>query len=168
MFLFFTTQNCITNLKRFSKFFETNPQNTRYLIESALFNLVHKIHERKIYHIDDKSENIAVLGKKHIDKMINQHISVEKICDMIKISRAQFYRVFKANFNITPAEYILQTKIDAAKILLAHSEQPIGEIAMRFDFANFPHFSRTFRKYVGCSPSEYRAQNHIDGIFSKK
>lgn len=144
------------------------PDNLAYLVEKAVFTLVHKIQDRAMYHIDDKSEKTAVLGKKYIDRMINYHINIEKVCDFIKISRAQFFRVFKAVYDITPAEYILQSKINASKILLSHSEQPIGEIAMRFDFANFPHFSRTFKKYVGCTPSEYREQNqNSDGAFKK-
>lgn len=142
------------------------PDNLAYLVEKAVFTLVHKIQDRAVYHIDDKSEKTAVLGKKYIDRMINYHINIEKVCDFVKTSRAQFFRNFKAVYDITPAEYILQSKIDAAKVLLTHSEQPIGEIAMRFDFANFPHFSRTFRKYVGCTPSEYREQNQVnDGAF---
>lgn len=144
------------------------PDNLAYLVEKAMFTLVHKIQDRAMYHIDDKSEKTAVLGKKYIDRMINYHINIEKVCDFIKISRAQFFRSFKAVYDITPAEYILQSKINAAKVLLSHSEQPIGEIAMRFDFANFPHFSRTFKKYVGCTPTEYREQNkNTDGAFKK-
>lgn len=144
------------------------PDNLAYLVEKAVFTLVHKIQDRAVYHIDDKSEKTAVLGKKYIDRMINYHINIEKVCDFVKTSRAQFFRNFKAVYDITPAEYILQSKIDAAKVLLTHSEQPIGEIAMRFDFANFPHFSRTFKKYVGCTPSEYREQNQVnDGAFRK-
>ena len=140
------------------KLLRDEPPNIAELVEKAMLKLIHKAQDYTIYSIDDSSEKIAVLGKKYIDRMINYHINIEKVCDFVKISRAQFFRLFKKVYNITPAEYILQSKINASKILLEHSEQPIGEIAMRFDFANFPHFSRTFRKYVGCTPTEYREQ----------
>ncbi len=140
------------------------PDNLAHLVEQAMFKLVQKIQDFAVYSIDDSSEKTAVIGKKYIDRMINSHINIDKVCDFIKISRTHFFRIFKATYNITPAEYIIQSKIKASKILLTHSEQPIGEIAMRFDFANFSHFSRTFRKYVGCTPSEYREQNQPDNL----
>ena len=91
--------------------------------------------------------------------MINAHINIDKVCKLINISRSHFFRCFKKTFGITPAEYIMQSKIGAAKILLANTNHSISEISMRFDFSSFSHFSRTFHKYVGCTPSEYRKKN---------
>lgn len=150
------------------KLLHDEPPNLSYLVENALLKLVRKIQDRANYSLNDDTEKIAVLGKKYIDRKINYHIKIEEVYQYVKSSRTQFFRAFKQEYNMSPNEYILRSKIDAAKLLLSHSDYPIGEIAMRFDFANFPHFSYTFRKYVGCSPSEYREQNqNSDGAFKK-
>jgi len=47
----------------------------------------------------------------------------------------------------------------ASKLLLNDTNISISEIAMRVGFNNMSNFNRAFRKYIGCTPSEYISQN---------
>ena len=49
-------------------------------------------------------------------------------------------------------------KIDEAKKLLRDTDQTMEQIAEHIGFGSAVHFSRTFRKKLGISPSEYRGQ----------
>lgn len=46
--------------------------------------------------------------------------------------------------------------IEFAKYRLADSEKNINEVAYALGFDYPQHFTRFFKKYVGCSPTEYR------------
>ena len=47
-------------------------------------------------------------------------------------------------------------RIERAKTLLVTTEAPIGNIALNVGFDDENYFSRTFRKVVGSTPTQYR------------
>jgi AraC family transcriptional regulator len=48
--------------------------------------------------------------------------------------------------------------MDEAKVLLKHSRESVGEIAIRCGFNSPVNFTRAFRERVGCTPTEWRTQ----------
>lgn len=58
--------------------------------------------------------------------------------------------------NVSPYKFILSLRIDEAKELLLFSSMSINEISEQIGFADSSYFSRIFRKYTGCSPSDWR------------
>lgn len=84
-------------------------------------------------------------------------LTAERIADALFISRRRLYQLFDDGDGVLGR--IRQLRIDRAKELLsdpAHAYRGIGEISRQCGFANAAHFSRTFRKTVGQSPSDYR------------
>jgi AraC-like DNA-binding protein len=52
-----------------------------------------------------------------------------------------------------------QTRIDLAVSLLRKSDAPITNIALEVSYNNYPYFTSAFKKYYGCTPSQYRADS---------
>jgi len=67
-----------------------------------------------------------------------------------------FRHQFVNHFGVSPKEYILQERIQHIKKRLTNTEDSVRDIAVRYSFYSTSHLSRTFKKYVGCTPSEYR------------
>jgi len=63
---------------------------------------------------------------------------------------------FRTTVGCTPWEFLVRTRIRAARGLLASGELLVKEVARRAGFESIQHFSRTFRRRVGLSPSAYR------------
>ena len=57
--------------------------------------------------------------------------------------------------NMTINDFILRKKIDIAKSLLLERNKTLAYISKYLGFSSPPHFSSTFKKYVGISPKEY-------------
>ena len=57
--------------------------------------------------------------------------------------------------NMTINDFILRKKIDIAKSLLLESSKTLAYISEYLGFSSPPHFSSTFKKYIGISPKEY-------------
>ena len=57
-----------------------------------------------------------------------------------------------------PQEYLIQTRIARAKILLANPDLRIMDIAPQVGYEDPLHFSKAFHKCCGMSPKEYRNQ----------
>ena len=56
----------------------------------------------------------------------------------------------------SPQEYIENNIIDLAKEKIMGSEMTVNQIAYELGFQYPQHFTRIFKKKVGCTPSEYR------------
>lgn len=55
--------------------------------------------------------------------------------------------------------YLSRLRMNVAASILRDTELDIGEIMRRVGFRDSTHFGRTFRRYAGCTPSQYRRKN---------
>lgn len=96
-----------------------------------------------------------------IDRL-DEHLSYSwKINDMAKqcgVSRDVFFQRCRDLTNCTPHVYLLQRRLqEASRLLREDHEASLTDIAMLCGFSSSAHFSSTFRKEFGMSPSEYRS-----------
>lgn len=71
-------------------------------------------------------------------------------------SRHHFARVFKNQIGISPSDFIIQVRIDAAKSLLRSSSFSVGYIADHLGYRDVYFFSRQFKQVAEVSPLAYR------------
>ncbi|CAM4063782.1 helix-turn-helix domain-containing protein [Paenibacillus alkaliterrae] len=64
----------------------------------------------------------------------------------------------KKTFGCTPLDYLTRHRIEQAKRLLIHTNDPIGKIAEETGFGSFPYFVRCFSKHTGTKPKAFRMQ----------
>lgn len=93
----------------------------------------------------------------YIRTYYNRDFSLDELAAAVNLSPYHFIRVFKAETEKTPFEYLLEVKIEKAKELLESNNKKITEIGLACGFSNPSHFSRVFKKNVGISPTDYRA-----------
>ena len=74
---------------------------------------------------------------------------------MVHISPFHFIRQFEAVFGVTPHQFRIQARIDAAKRLLAMGG-PVTDVCMEVGFSSLGTFSTLFTRRVGQSPSAYQ------------
>jgi len=83
-------------------------------------------------------------------------LSVQSVAERFGCSTRHVHRVFSRN-DISLTDFIWNARLEqCAKALRAGGRAGIAEIAFAHGFNNVSHFSRTFRKRFGCTPSEYR------------
>lgn len=82
--------------------------------------------------------------------------SLAEIASAVHVSPFHFHRLFTNSLNISPKHYLQQKQLQVAKWLLRSTREPIGTVASRAGFASHGHFSSTFQRLVGKSPSQYR------------
>ena len=74
------------------------------------------------------------------------------------MSEGQFCRFFKSQIGMTAIEYLNYYRIGVACDMLKDGILPISEIATECGYNNISYFNRTFRKYMHCTPGEYRVK----------
>lgn len=109
-------------------------------------------------------ERISQAAKTHVRRSLKfmeshvaQNCSVEQIALSCGLSEEHFIRIFKAQMKTTPHRYFMRLKVQQAALALINSSDPVTKIASDFSFETQSHFSRTFKKCTGLSPSVYRA-----------
>lgn len=84
--------------------------------------------------------------------------TVKFFADKLCLSSNYFGDMFKKETGKTPQEYIQGKVIELAKDRISGTEDTVSQIAYSLGFQYPQHFCRLFRKRVGCTPNEYRAQ----------
>lgn len=87
---------------------------------------------------------------------IENFVSLEKLAKDLNISMGYASDCFKKHTETSVMRYAKKIKIERAKTLLLSSDKSILEIGLLLGFYDQSHFSRTFKSFIGVSPTEYR------------
>ncbi|MCR8635089.1 response regulator transcription factor [Paenibacillus radicis (ex Xue et al. 2023)] len=96
-------------------------------------------------------------AKAYIDNNLSVDISLKEVADMIGITPNYFSTLFKKMSSETFVSYRINKRMDKARELLAIPHKRTVDIAAEVGYDDYPHFTKTFKKIFGISPSEYRA-----------
>jgi AraC-like DNA-binding protein len=91
-----------------------------------------------------------------IHEQYAQAPSLADISRHVHVSPFHFHRLFTRQVGISPKHYLQRKQLQVAKWLLRKGGVPIATIAVRTGFSSHGHFTSTFHRLVGVSPSEYR------------
>ena len=81
--------------------------------------------------------------------------------DQLHFSANYFGDLIKKETGKSAIEYIHLAVINRVKELLASTSKTVSEIAYEVGFQYPHHLSRVFKKVVGCTPNEFRAQERM-------
>ena len=101
-------------------------------------------------------------AKEYISSHYSENINLDEICGYAAISKNYFCHLFKNETGISIWEYLTGFRIEKAKEFLVASDMKNYEVSFRIGYENPSYFSKTFRKFTGKSPSEFR--NQIKGL----
>lgn len=95
----------------------------------------------------------------YIDENLDTDLSLHIISEIAHFSPFHFHRVFKFITAETLNEYVTRKKIEKSALDLLHKNVSITEISHKYGFSENSSFTRTFKKFYGISPTEFRKQN---------
>ncbi|ERI92529.1 transcriptional regulator, AraC family [Clostridiales bacterium oral taxon 876 str. F0540] len=83
-------------------------------------------------------------------------ITIEELTKAFHINRTTLSEKFRASTGMSIKDYLIKLRIKLSAVMLRDTLLPISEIMYRTGFNEASHFSRTFKKYMDCAPSDYR------------
>lgn len=83
-------------------------------------------------------------------------LRVEDLAAEAGLSVYQLTRRVRAVFGLSPAQLIIQTRVDAARRLLAEGDAPLAEVALACGYCDQSAFTRQFHACAGLTPAQYR------------
>ncbi|GGG05898.1 response regulator [Paenibacillus abyssi] len=108
---------------------------------------------------EDFSTHQVIKAQEHIKQSFaDQQLTLKKVCHHVSMSTSYFSTLFKTHTGKTFIEFLTQLRIEKAKELLKLTALKSYEIADQVGFSDPHYFSVTFKKFTGCTPTEYRQQ----------
>ncbi len=101
---------------------------------------------------------VITRAKQFIEQNHSEDLSLGAVAKAVNSSTFYFCKMFKKATGINFTEYVSRVRIEKAKNLLLNPNLRVSEIAYEVGFQSLTHFNRVFKKIVGQSPTEYRAQ----------
>ncbi|MCL1991276.1 MAG: AraC family transcriptional regulator [Defluviitaleaceae bacterium] len=97
-------------------------------------------------------------GIRYIQAHYHEAINLPQLCDYLNLNMCYFCVLFKNHTTMTFSQYLNRLRINESKRLLEKTNDSIIEISLSVGFNNHNHFSATFKKFVGMTPTAYRNQ----------
>lgn len=94
-----------------------------------------------------------------IEKDPTSFLTCGKAAEYLMWSESHFARRFKDKTGESFIHYVTAKRLERAKLMLIHTPKPVLRIATELGFQPANYFSRTFKKLVGVTPSEFRDEH---------
>jgi len=101
---------------------------------------------------------VITRAKEYILEHQAEDLSLGQVAKAVNTSTFYFCKMFKKVTGINFTDYLSRVRIEKSKNLLLNPNLRISEIAFEVGFQSLTHFNRVFKKILGQSPTQYRAQ----------
>ncbi|MEM7545942.1 MAG: AraC family transcriptional regulator [Pseudomonadota bacterium] len=91
-----------------------------------------------------------------IEANLDAPLGLDLLSAEVGMDTFSFSRAFREATGIAPHQFVIQRRISRVKALLAHTGDPLADVAYATGFASQSHMTATFSKHVGMPPGAYR------------
>jgi AraC family transcriptional regulator len=92
----------------------------------------------------------------YIQTHLNRDLSLAELASVIRISPTYFASLFKQAMGISPHQYVIQQRVERAKVMLSKTDLAITDIALQVGFSSQSHLTQHFKRFTGMTPKQVR------------
>ncbi|MTI81103.1 MAG: helix-turn-helix domain-containing protein [Firmicutes bacterium] len=147
-------------LKEYMSEYDSKLPGYQDVLEALARTITHQL-IRSILRITNKADYI--IEKFEIERIVEymyQHfgekLTITALAKMVKMSESHFIRIFKKETGQSPMDFLMRVRINKAKKLLRSRSKNITEVSLQCGFSSTSHFSSSFTKHTGITPSNYQ------------
>lgn len=121
-----------------------------------LQEIVEAFTEAMFYNIPSKNYKTMKKSIQYISNHFTENITLKDVAAHVNLNPTYFSSMFKESSGSSFKEYLNKVRVEESKRLLANTDYSIIDIAVATGFSDQSYFSKTFKKYTGLSPKQYR------------
>ena len=95
----------------------------------------------------------------YIDANLGSKLQTARIARAVSLSPSHFSRAFRRAMACPPMAYVTVRRVELAKLMMKSTADRLANIAIACGFSDQSHFTKSFRRRVGVSPSTWRRRN---------
>jgi AraC family transcriptional regulator len=92
----------------------------------------------------------------YIHTYLNRDLSLAELASVVNISPTYFASLFKRAMGISPHQYVIQQRVEQAKLMLLKTDLAIADIALQVGFSSQSHLTQHFKRSTGMTPKQIR------------
>jgi len=136
---------------------DSKSEISQFYITSKLYEIVYYLFKIKNLSINEMSEDVVSKIIVYITDHISEEINVNSICKHFGFSRSRLFSLFKDKMGISIKEYLTNTKLDRAWILLEQNHSlSIQEVSWLVGYTNYQSFFKAFKRKFDRTPASIR------------
>lgn len=151
-------QSCLRDCEALRNLFLFGGSRTK--IFSAFYELLSKTALSR-----PAGENLLLPALAYVESHLSDpFLSNTDLARQARISEVYLRKLFLMHYRTTPKQYILELRIQKAKLLLTEDSLRVTEIAERSGFSSVYHFCKAFKQRTGITPTQYAESNRQQNI----
>ena len=104
----------------------------------------------------------------YIEQNLQADIKTEDVAAVCCCSKSTLEKIFKCVNNIGVHDYLIRRRMMlAARMMIAHPDMGLLDIALSCGYSTNESFSRAFRSVWNCNPSEFRSNHRFSELFPR-
>ncbi len=123
-----------------------------------LWNIISAVKQNLDGQGNERNLSIVSKVKSVVHQRYSEHLSVSDIAAEVFLSPKQANTIFRAETGTTIFDYLMEHRMEQAKIRLKEPDSKVFLIAEEVGYTNISHFSLMFKRCTGLSPAEYKAR----------
>lgn len=134
----------------------------KYLVLSQLYRLFSQM---SCHTAIEKEQSENVYFEKAVEFILNGYsydLKIQDVASHIGIDRTYLYKIFVRESGVSPQQYLIAVRLNAACHLLSGTGLTITEVAYSCGFKDAPAFNKHFKKRYHMTPAEYRKNKIAD------
>jgi AraC-like DNA-binding protein len=128
-----------------------------HLLDDLLILITRKLTQQSISHRDFPQTFLKL--EEELRKNLSHHWTVEEMAALVGLGTTAFGDKVKSFTGFSPMNYLINIRISEAIKLLKRADVNLTDIALDTGFYSSQHFSTTFKKLTGYTPSQFRKNN---------
>ncbi|MBB5645391.1 helix-turn-helix domain-containing protein [Pedobacter cryoconitis] len=113
--------------------------------------------KQEITGIKTSADKDKIYGvKEFLDRCYTEEISLDKLCTGFGLNEFKLKKGFKDIFNTSVIDYLISRRLEESYPLLAEKKLNISEVAYKVGYSSPSHFSKSFKKRFGFTPSQIK------------
>ncbi|WJH33661.1 helix-turn-helix domain-containing protein [Paenibacillus sp. CC-CFT747] len=129
-----------------------NPEEIKQISHS----LLKELGRREAGGSAETERKVITQAKQFVKANAGKEITLQEVANHVYLNPVYLSRLFKLETGESFSDYVTNIRINQAAHLLQNTNMKIYEVCEQAGYKDVRHFYKLFRKYKGCSPSEYR------------
>ncbi len=96
------------------------------------------------------------IAKQYIQANFSAPITLEEVSNVVGFNASYFSALFKKESGMNFVDYLLEMRMNKAKELLRETNLSVAAVCREVGYSDLKHFTKSFKKYTGISPNEFR------------
>lgn len=105
---------------------------------------------------------MVTAAKQFVNAHLEEKIVLDEVAKYVHVSPYYFCKMFKQSTGMTLTEYVNRRRVERAKRRLLNPQTRVTEVAYDVGYQSLSQFNRSFLKYAGKSPTQFRAESQLD------